>query len=417
VSAWGSTDVSESTVPDMVISTSDPITFCQDKNAVLSVPFMSGISYQWLLDGVDITGGNTNILAATATGSYSVRVTNADNCSKTTPVLEIKELALPVAGFNAPDQACLDLPVTFRNISTIDGDENVFYQWDFGDGNISTEASPSHTFTSLGNYTISLSVHYDDIDCIDTFTKNIDVVDAPNIVIQTDRDTVMCEGETIRLWVDDVHTAYSWSNGATGSSIEVTAAGTYSVDVTTTSGYVATTQVEVVTLTLPTIAASADIDKIFAGDTVQLMATGGINYFWSPVEGLSDPNIANPIANPVRTTTYTVTADDMNGCQNTAEVTIAVGVGINVSAKPLFSPNNDGQNDQWVIDNIERYPDCTVVIVNRQGNILYEQRPYYGNEWDGTLGGNPVIEGAYYYVIRCEGSSSNAASGSITLIR
>lgn len=107
----------------------------------------------------------------------------------------------------------------------------------------------------------------------------------------------------------------------------------------------------------------------------------------------------------------------MDGCVNTAEVTITVGAGINVSAKPLFSPNNDGQNDLWVIENIERYPDCKVIVVNRQGNVLYEQQPYYGNEWDGTLRGNPVIEGAYYYVIRCQGSSSNAASGSVTLIR
>ena len=137
----------------------------------------------------------------------------------------------------------------------------------------------------------------------------------------------------------------------------------------------------------------------------------------TPVDGLNDPAIEIPIAYPLRTTTYMVTAEDANGCQNFAEVTISVGQGINVSPKPLFSPNNDGQNDRWIIENIERYPDCTVVVVNRQGNVLYERRPYYGNEWDGTLSGNPVIEGAYYFVIRCEGSSKNAASGSITLIR
>jgi gliding motility-associated-like protein len=329
----------------------------------------------------------------------------------------LKALPPPTAGFDAPAQACLNLPVSFSNTSLVDASENLFYQWDFGDGNVSTEASPAHTYSSLGNYTVSLQVHYDDIDCIDTFTGSIDVVDAPVVAIESDRDPIMCEGETITLFVQDIHTAYSWSTGATTSSIEVTAAGIYTIDVTTTAGCVATAQIEVVTLPLPTITAAADIDKIFAGDTVQLSASGGINYSWSPTEGLSDPNIANPIANPLRTTTYTVTGDNMDGCVNTAEVTITVGEGINVSAKPLFSPNNDGQNDRWIIENIERYPDCTVIIVNRQGNVLYERRPYYGNEWDGTLKGNPVIEGAYYYVIRCEGSSRNAASGSVTLIR
>jgi gliding motility-associated-like protein len=417
VSAWGSTDVAESTVPDLAISTTDPTTFCQGKNAVLSAPFMVNISYQWLLDGVDIAGANTNLHAAVVGGSYTLRITNSDNCSKVTPALGIKVLPPPIAGFTSLDEACLDLPITFTNLSGFDATEIIFYQWDFGDGNLSSLADPSHTYTSLGSYTVSLEVHYDDVDCNDTFTKTIDVVSTPAINIQTDRDTVMCEGETIRLWIDDVHTSYDWSNGATTNSIDVTIAGIYSVDVTTTSGCVATTQVEVVTLALPNITASTDIDKIFAGDTVQLTASGGFNHSWTPIDGLSDPGIANPIANPLRTTTYTVTAEDANGCQNFAEVTISVGQGINVSPKPLFSPNNDGQNDQWIIENIERYPDCTVIIVNRQGNVLYERRPYYGNEWDGTLSGNPVIEGAYYFVIRCEGSAKNSASGSITLIR
>ncbi len=417
-SSWGSTDVSLSNVPDLTITTTDATSFCQGKSATLSVPSIAGISYQWLLDGVDIIGGNTNIFSATIAGSYSVRITNSDNCSKVTPSFEIEVLIPPTASFVSGDEACLDLPFSFTDASITDANAtNVFYQWDFGDGNTSTAPNPSHTYTSLGNFTATLLVHYDDSDCNDTFTKPISVVTAPSITIQADRDTIMCEGETIRLWVDDVHTAYSWNTGATTSSIEVNTAGVYRVDVTTTSGCIATTEIEVVTLPLPNISASTDIDKIFAGDTVQLSASGGINYTWSPVDGLSDPNIANPIAVPLRTTTYTVTADDVEGCTNTAEVTISVGQGINVSAKPLFSPNHDGQNDRWVIENIERYPDCTVIIVNRQGNVLYEQRPYYGNEWDGTLGGNPVIEGAYYYVIRCEGSSKNAASGSLTLIR
>jgi gliding motility-associated-like protein len=269
----------------------------------------------------------------------------------------------------------------------------------------------------LGNYTVSLLVHYDDTDCNDTFTKDINVVNSPSVAILYDRDTVMCEGDTITLSVEDIHTAYSWNTGSTSNSITVTAAGTYSVDVTTAAGCVATASVEVVTQPLPDIIASADIDQIFVGDTVQLLASGGITYQWSPADGLSDPNIPNPIATPVRTTTYTVTADGPNGCLGSTEITINVGAGINVSPKPLFSPNNDGQNDLWIIENIDRYPDCTVIIVNRQGNVLYERRPYYGNEWDGTLNGNPVIEGAYYFVIRCEGSSQNAASGSITLIR
>jgi gliding motility-associated-like protein len=51
------------------------------------------------------------------------------------------------------------------------------------------------------------------------------------------------------------------------------------------------------------------------GTEIQLEATGGVSYQWSPAEGLSDPNIANPIASPEETTLYTV--EIMDNCGNT----------------------------------------------------------------------------------------------------
>ncbi len=417
ISAWGTTTVAESLIPDYTITTGDAVTFCQGKSANLSVPLTAGLSYQWERDGIDIAGANTNTLVADVAGDYTVRITNSDNCSKTTPPLRIGVVSPPTANFTSADEACIDLPISFNNTSVFDTNENIFFEWDFGDGATATDSDPTHTYTSLGNYTVSLLVHYDDTDCSDTFSKSISVVNSPSVEILYDRDTIMCEGDTINLSVEDIHNGYLWSTGETGNSIQVTSGGIYSVDVTTTSGCVATTQIEVVTMPQPDIQISADIDQIFAGDTVQLSASGGFNYLWTPLDGISDPNTDNPLVYPVRTTTYTVTAEGANGCLGSAEITIQVGEGINVTPKPLFSPNNDGQNDLWIIENIERYPDCTVIIVDRQGDVLYERRPYFGNEWDGTLDGNPVIEGAYYFVIRCDGSNKNAASGSITLIR
>lgn len=60
------------------------------------------------------------------------------------------------------------------------------------------------------------------------------------------------------------------------------------------------------------------------GDTTQLKGTGGKTYKWSPADGLSDPNIANPLASPKVTTTYQLTATDSNGCENTSSVKITV---------------------------------------------------------------------------------------------
>ncbi|MGI9544308.1 MAG: FG-GAP-like repeat-containing protein [Cyclobacteriaceae bacterium] len=417
VSAPGITNVVESIVPDLTITTSDLTTFCVGKSATLYVPSVPGLSYQWLRDGIVIAGANTFGVVASQSGFYTVAVTNADGCSKESAPMEIKVTPPPTAGFSAPSTACLNLPVTFTDSSLMDTSLNVFYQWDFGDGATSTNQNPNHTYAALNTYTVSLTVHYDDVDCSDTYSRTIDVVASPTVSIIADRDTVMCENDTINLSVDDIHTSYLWSTGATNSSIAATDPGIYTVEVVTTAGCITQAQIEVVTLPLPDITTSVDIDRVFAGDTVQLTATGGFNYSWTPVEGLSDPNSPNPTAIVDRTTTYTVLAEGTNGCFNSAEVTVRVGDGINVNPKPLFSPNNDGQNDRWVIQNMERYPDCTVSIFNRQGNLLFEQKSYSGNEWDGTFNGQPVIEGAYYFVVRCPDSNKNARSGSLTLIR
>jgi len=57
-------------------------------------------------------------------------------------------------------------------------------------------------------------------------------------------------------------------------------------------------------------------------DSMQLNASGGTAFTWSPTTWLSDPNIANPIAYPPVTTTYTVTSDLVSTCQNVDSVTV-----------------------------------------------------------------------------------------------
>lgn len=71
-----------------------------------------------------------------------------------------------------------------------------------------------------------------------------------------------------------------------------------------------------------------------SGDCVHLSASGGTSYQWSPTTGLSNPNIANPVACPTSTTTYTVTVTGGNPLcpgQATADVTITVTSGFTVN--------------------------------------------------------------------------------------
>jgi gliding motility-associated-like protein len=107
------------------------------------------------------------------------------------------------------------------------------------------------------------------------------------------------------------------------------------------------------------------------------------------------------------------------GCQASGEVTVRVDgelIGENLHPKNFFSPNDgDMINATWEIEGIDNYPECAVEIYDQTGNRIYEAKPYL-NEWDGTSGGQMVPDGAYYYVIKCNGGEI-VKSGSVTLLR
>jgi len=81
-----------------------------------------------------------------------------------------------------------------------------------------------------------------------------------------------------------------------------------------------------------------------------------------------------------------------------------------------FSPNNDGVNEVFYIDCIDRYPNNKLIIYNRWGNIVY-QKDGYDNTFDGISNGRAVIYtqnklpvGTYYYLLDL-GDGSKPKSG------
>ncbi len=132
------------------------------------------------------------------------------------------------------------------------------------------------------------------------------------------------------------------------------------------------------------------------GESVELQASGGVSYAWSPAEGLDDDAIANPVAQPLDNTTYTVTITSESGCQTTLEVPVTVRRTLVVPN--LISPNDDNINDAWEIENLERFPGHTVRIFNRAGALLMETTNY-DQQWKGTYRGNDLPEDTYFYVI------------------
>lgn len=88
----------------------------------------------------------------------------------------------------------------------------------------------------------------------------------------------------------------------------------------------------------------------------------------------------------------------------------------NVYVPDGITPNNDGTNDQLVIEGIENHPENELILFDRWGNLIFQASPYK-NSWDGTLNNAPLPEGAYYYVLKTDITNKRTLKGRVYIIR
>ncbi|MCC5923615.1 MAG: gliding motility-associated C-terminal domain-containing protein, partial [Crocinitomicaceae bacterium] len=109
-------------------------------------------------------------------------------------------------------------------------------------------------------------------------------------------------------------------------------------------------------------------------------------------------------------------------CQNsfdTLSVFVEVCEGYNPKIPTMFTPNNDGKNDLFVIEGLHAlFPSAEVTIVNRWGSVVF-QSIGYEEPWDGTKmnGGEEMPVGTYFYRIRLNDGASEEITGPISIVR
>lgn len=138
--------------------------------------------------------------------------------------------------------------------------------------------------------------------------------------------------------------------------------------------------------------------NIGLGQSITLTASGGSNYTWQrPFLYLGSLNTPTITVRPLVSTTYKVSSTNAAGCSTEKEVTVTVSCLI--KPRNILTPNGDGNNDHFIVENIELYPDNEVKIVDRLGKLVYSKKGYT-NDWNGYYNGKPLPEGTYYYTIR-----------------
>ncbi|RZK33387.1 MAG: gliding motility-associated C-terminal domain-containing protein, partial [Pedobacter sp.] len=140
--------------------------------------------------------------------------------------------------------------------------------------------------------------------------------------------------------------------------------------------------------------------SVSKGETANLAASGAVTYQWSNSNGiLSGQNTSTLTVRPNANTTYTVTGFNQFGRSSTQSFTLEVRADFQVlNIMNVLTPNGDGKNDTWIIENIDMYPNNLVKVFDRAGKSVFEMKGY-NNTWDGTFKGNVLPEGSYYYII------------------
>lgn len=227
---------------------------------------------------------------------------------------------------NANDTGCADYYLQFDNQCV--GATN--YLWDFGDGDTSTLAAPSHTFAE-GAYTVKL-IASKMIGCTlaDTASMNI-YVKHTNKPLLTLRDTFICDPVPIELHADvsNVNTlmGFHWEPVSAITSIPNQATVTVNPALSTVftvyisnaaTGECVDTAMGSVTISLYDYShmTALPVDTtICPGDTILLRAFGGTKYLWSPDENIA--NIVTPFTDvwPAREMDYKVLIQNDSGCK------------------------------------------------------------------------------------------------------
>ncbi|HXP50152.1 MAG TPA: gliding motility-associated C-terminal domain-containing protein, partial [Bacteroidia bacterium] len=377
--------------PSPTVITNGTQTVCLGDTVVLTAA--GGTNYTWS------SGSTTSniVVRPVSNKTYSVAVSNGICSIDTTILVTVHPKPKPIIKGNSP--------ICFGDSTVLTAKGGTSYSWNTGATSSSLKVKPAQTST----YSVAISNSFCTVDT----SISIAVKPLPNTVITG--NTSICLGQSSSLTALG-GASYSWSTGATESSINISPVSNseYWV-VVDTNGCTDSVFQWVIVNPLPVISACCD-SNIVLGQNIQLTSSGGVNYSWVPASGLSCDNCSNPIASPAVSTIYTLTVTSDSACSSITTITIDVNCGT-VFVPEAFSPNGDGQNDNLYVRG-----DCIKVldfiVFDRWGKRIFETTDK-DIPWDGTSKGQALNTGSYVYSLSATlyDGTNIQRKGNVALVR
>jgi gliding motility-associated-like protein len=298
---------------------------CAGSSARIGGSSAGGTAYSWFpADFLSNPNIAMPLSTPPVTTTYVVTATNLANGCIDQDTVTVTVNPVPTALFEPdPGQCLTDNSFTFTNTSVAGST----YNWYFGDGEVSSQINPVHSFLSAGSYTVKL-VATATGGCQDSTTHIVTVHGNPTVT--ANNDLTLCRDKSIQLQAAGAQ-LYEWTP-AQGLSCDdcpnpvatpLTTA-TYIVKGINNFGCPGYDTVAITVFQPIQINASPDA-VICAKQSINLLASGADSYIWSPAQSLSSAVVADPVATPAVTTQYRVIGFDGHNCfTDTAYVSITV---------------------------------------------------------------------------------------------
>lgn len=188
---------------------------------------------------------------------------------------------------------------------------------------------------------------------------------------------------------------YLWSTGETTPIIRIDAPGTYFVTITSSNGCVSPRARFLVEQS-----STANIEFIATvnfndPNSITVVVNGIGDYLYILDNGT--PQRSNVFPNVTRGY-HDVQVIDINGCEPTPPQRVLI-----IDYPKFFTPNSDGFNDFWQVDDIETFDQATFYIFDRHGKLL-KNFDKNSQGWDGNYNGNPMPSSDYWFTIEIKDS-------------
>lgn len=348
-----------------------------------------------------------NIISAT----YDLVITDSKNCTYDTSIFVYEP---PLLGYTAKitNVFCNAFSDGVIDISAFGGVQPYTYTWANTEKILESKTKIIEDL-AMGSYYLTLT------DDNGIFLTDSLYVDEPQTIvaniISTDAYCFDSLNGNAFLTVSGGVTPFSflWSNGSSTQNIENVHAGFYDVEIVDSNGCfrrVETTINQPDSIEINTSAVHLSCKDHYNGK-IFTDVEGGIppyQYEWS--NGLTTQKIEM-----LEVGMYSVTIIDDHDCPMTEQVEITVPINGCIAIPNAFTPNGDGLNDVWDIQNYYLYPDIDVMVFNKEGYLVFHDTGYE-NAWDGTFNDNGVAPGTYYYIINLN-NGDPTYKGIVTILR